>query len=195
MLFKAISGCWFYFWGHIFSIFYDRKYIKGKWFKGRFGGICATGWRWVTKDIMARFFGGAKGSFARYPVGENCFIICPENIEFHPDDLNNFHSFGTYFQAFGKIKIGKGTYIAPNVGIITSNHSFDNLDNHETPKEVTIGEGCWIGMNSVILPGVILGNKTIVGAGSVVTKSFEKGNCVIAGNPAKLIKTLDEKEQ
>jgi acetyltransferase-like isoleucine patch superfamily enzyme len=49
-------------------------------------------------------------------------------------------------------------------------------------------------MNAVILPGVELGDFTIVGAGSVVTKSFKDGYCVIAGNPAKLIKEL-EKEQ
>lgn len=53
-----------------------------------------------------------------------------------------------------------------------------------------IGDKCWIGMNSVILPGVVLGDNTIVGAGSVVTKSFENGHCVVAGNPAKLIKRL-----
>lgn len=43
-------------------------------------------------------------------------------------------------------------------------------------------------MNSVILPGVVLGNNTIVGAGSIVTKSFIEGNCIIAGNPAIKIK-------
>ena len=46
-------------------------------------------------------------------------------------------------------------------------------------------------MNSVILPEVTLGDYTIVGAGSIVTKSFTKGNCVIAGNPAKVIKELN----
>lgn len=45
-------------------------------------------------------------------------------------------------------------------------------------------------MNAVILPGVILGNNTTVGAGSIVTHSFPNGNCVIAGNPARLIRTL-----
>jgi acetyltransferase-like isoleucine patch superfamily enzyme len=46
-------------------------------------------------------------------------------------------------------------------------------------------------MNSVIHPGDKLGPHTTVGAGSIVTKSFEDGYCVIAGNPAKLIKKLD----
>ena len=45
-------------------------------------------------------------------------------------------------------------------------------------------------MNAVILPGVVLGENTIVGAGSVVTKRFEQGHCVVVGNPARIIKTL-----
>ncbi|EOJ3081127.1 DapH/DapD/GlmU-related protein, partial [Acinetobacter baumannii] len=53
-----------------------------------------------------------------------------------------------------------------------------------------IGDKCWIGMNSVILPGVVLGNGTIVAAGAVVTKSFKQGNIVIAGVPAKIIKEI-----
>jgi len=46
-------------------------------------------------------------------------------------------------------------------------------------------------MNAVILPGVVLGDFTIVGAGAIVTKSFPEGYCVIAGNPAKVIRQLD----
>lgn len=130
-------------------------------------------------------------TFVPWPVSPRIGVVCPENISFHPDDLNNFQGFGNYYQAIGKITIGRGTYIAPNVGIITSNHSLDNLDNHDEPRPVTLGEKCWIGMNSTILPGVTLGPHTVVGAGSVVTKSFPEGNCVIAGNPAKVIRRSD----
>lgn len=59
-------------------------------------------------------------------------------------------------------------------------------------KEVRIDDYCWIGMNVVVLPGVHLGPRTIVGAGSVVTKSFSDGYCVIAGNPAKKIKDIEQ---
>ena len=103
-----------------------------------------------------------------------------------------FHTFGTYFQALdAKIIIGKGTWIAPNVGLITTNHNVYNLDEHIPGKDIIIGENCWIGMNAVILPGVQLGPHTIVAAGAVVTKSFLEGNCIIAGVPAKIIKKLD----
>ena len=49
-------------------------------------------------------------------------------------------------------------------------------------------------MNSVILPGVRLGTRTIVGSGSVVTKSFPEGYCIIAGSPAKIIRHLDKEK-
>lgn len=65
--------------------------------------------------------------------------------------------------------IDNGTYIAQNVGLITANHDFEDLDNHLNSKDVIIGQKCRIGMNSVILPGVILGDHTIVGAGSIAT--------------------------
>jgi acetyltransferase-like isoleucine patch superfamily enzyme len=97
---------------------------------------------------------------------------------------------GCYIQSEGKIYIGDHTQIACNVGIITANHSLYDTRIHSEPEEVSIGSYCWIGMNSVILPGVILGDFTVVGAGSIVTKSFPKGYCVIAGNPARKIKDL-----
>ena len=62
--------------------------------------------------------------------------------------MNNFQGFGNYFQNFSaKIVIGRGTYIAPNVGIITVNHNLKNLDKHLPGKDVVISEKCWIGMN------------------------------------------------
>ncbi len=92
---------------------------------------------------------------------------------------------------FGGIYIGNYVHFASNIGIISGNHGLYQHMQHEN-KEVRIGDYCWIGMNAIILPGVILGPRTIVGAGSVVTKSFPNGYCVIGGNPAKVIKELDK---
>lgn len=82
--------------------------------------------------------------------------------------------------------IGRGTYIGPNVGLITANHDPEDLDRHKPGRDVIIGEHCWIGMNAVILPGCVLGPQTIVGTGPVVTKSFPLGHCYITGVPARL---------
>ncbi len=144
----------------------------------------------MSRGLINQKIRGINGNVP-WPVSPNQRVGAPSsNIEFHYDDINNFQMVGSYFQAFGKITIGRGTYIAQNVGIITANHDLLDLDKHAEPKPVTIGEKCWIGMNSVILPGVVLGPHTIVGAGSIVTKSFPDGNCVIAGNPAKMIKRI-----
>lgn len=125
-----------------------------------------------------------------WPVSPRICITGAENNTFHPDDLNNFQTCGYYFQAIEKITIGRGTYIASNVWIITANHSLSDLNSHAPAETVILGENCWIGMNSVILQGVTLGPHTVVGAGSVVTKSFPEGHCMIAGNPAKKIREL-----
>lgn len=157
----------------IFSIFYDPKYLSGRWFE-----VGIKGWTWALKGI-----GNA-------PWPSAIKIVLAENIHFHPDDLNNFQSPGVNWQAYGHIYMGKGSLIGPNVGLITANHDPSDLQEHLPAKDICIGEHCWIGMNSVILPGVVLGDNTIVGAGSVVTHSFPKGHCVIAGNPAEIIKSI-----
>ncbi len=99
---------------------------------------------------------------------------------------------GCYIQGIGGVIIGDYVSFASNIGIISANHDFYNLRNHSKKSLVKIGDYSWVGMNSVILPGVELGVRTIVAAGSVVTKSFKEGYCVIGGNPAKLIKKLDK---
>lgn len=174
----------------LFSIYDKKILINSKWFKGgRYGSFTASGWKMVVSDFKSCRLKNVNRDVP-WPVSSDIRIICPENISFHPDDLNNFQGFGNYYQAIGKITIGKGCYIAPNVGIITVNHSLKDISKHSTPKPVTLGARCWIGMNSTILPGVCLGDDTIVAAGSIVTKSFPEGSCVVAGNPAKIIKVL-----
>ncbi len=166
-------------------LFFDKRYLRGRHFENNY-----VGWYWVYRSLLwQKIFGFNR--HIPWPVSPFIVISNASNIEFDIDNLDNFQQFGNYFQNFmGKIVIGKGTYIAPNVGIITVNHNPRNLDIYLEPENVIIGNSCWIGMNSIILPGVHLGDMTIVGAGSVVTKSFPEGNIVIAGNPAKIIKKM-----
>jgi acetyltransferase-like isoleucine patch superfamily enzyme len=170
------------------SLFFDREYLNGRHFDESF-----TGYIWGIQAIWQRNILRLAAPLP-FPAGITTSISNASHITFHTDDLNNLQSPGTYFQNFsGHISIGRGCYIAPNVGIITSNHDTLNLDKHLNARNVSIGENSWIGMNAVILPGVTLGPRTIVGACAVITKSFPAGNCVLAGNPAKIIRELPER--
>ena len=165
-------------------LFYKKKYLTGKYFKRN---QMTQGWFWLLKYLFIQKIIGFNRSVP-WIVHPSVQIGNYRNIEFDMNDLENFQSVGCYYQAIGaKIVIGKGTKIAPNVGFITANHDKNDITKSAIGKDIIIGEDCWIGMNSVILPGVSLGSKTIVGAGSIVTKSFKDGNVVIVGNPARPI--------
>ena len=126
---------------------------------------------------------------ATWPIHPTSTVVNSENIDCGIETSPGY-SPGNYIQAIGKITIGDYTQIAPNVGIISANH--DVHDNREhIVQQVSIGKYGWIGMGAIILPGVELGDFTIVAAGAVVTKSFPDGYVVIGGNPAKIIKKLD----
>lgn len=97
------------------------------------------------------------------------------------------NSGGCYIQGINKVYIGDYTIFAPGVKIISANHDKNELSNHDkTTSPIVIGKYCWLGVNSIILPGVELGDNVIVAAGAVVTKSFP-GNVIIGGVPAKII--------
>jgi len=174
---------------HFLRLFYKKEYLVGMQFPR---DHMTQGWR-----SAFRYFINQKikriNSHVPWMCDPTTRITDPENIDFDIDYIDNFFNIGCYYQSMGHISIGKGTQIAQNVGIITSNHDFYDLNKHITPSPVSIGANCWIGMNSVILPGVVLGDRTIVGAGSIVTKSFPEGHCVICGNPAREIKRIDSK--
>lgn len=81
-----------------------------------------------------------------------------------------------------RIHIGSESYVASGARIL--GHDYVKGKGTDT----YIGEKCFIGADSLILPGVVLGDCTIVGAGSVVTKSPQSGGVILAGNPARIIK-------
>lgn len=92
-------------------------------------------------------------------------------------------SFGAYLDKTNPkdIYIDDDSFIA--VGVIILTHDYCR----SLYKKTYIGKKCFIGARSIILPGVSIGDHVIVGAGSVVTKDI-KSNCIVAGNPAKIIK-------
>ena len=93
----------------------------------------------------------------------------------------------------GGIIVGNDVFIGPKVNLITINHDV-NPDNRSATygRPIVIEDKVWIGINSTILPGVRIGYGAIVGAGSVVTKDVP-AMTVVAGNPARIIKTIENK--
>ncbi|TGM56507.1 DapH/DapD/GlmU-related protein [Leptospira adleri] len=96
------------------------------------------------------------------------------------------------------IKIGNNTMLAPNVTIMDSSfHALwppeGRLTNpeFESDENVSVGDNVWVGSQVMILKGVTIGNNSVIGAGSLVTKSIPE-NCLAAGNPAKVIRILGQ---
>ena len=115
-------------------------------------------------------------------------IILPQNAESILRSLAV--SGGCYYTIFPEttLEIGEGTIWAFNVCIQTGDHDLYDKTKYKTAS-VKIGKNCWIAHAVTITSGVELGDNVVVGANSVVTKSFPS-NVVIAGCPAKIIKTL-----
>jgi acetyltransferase-like isoleucine patch superfamily enzyme len=117
-----------------------------------------------------------------------------EDSSIHIGDDTRIH--GTCLHARKRITIGKRCLIAANCNIIDSNghesmlsspeHRFKSVDE---PHEIVIEDDVWIGMNSIILPGSVIGRGSIVAANSVVKMSVPP-NSIVRGNPAVIAKTL-----
>ncbi len=90
-----------------------------------------------------------------------------------------------------KVTIGDNVFFGPNCQIYTATHPLDSIERQKTEfaKPVSIGNDCWIGGSSVILPGVSIGNGCTIGAGSVVTKDIPD-NSLAVGSPAKVIRKI-----
>ncbi|WNC13631.1 sugar O-acetyltransferase [Brevibacillus brevis] len=129
-------------------------------------------------------------------VGEG---VCIEH-NFHCDLGYNIHVGRNFYAGYNctildmaEVRIGDDCMIAPNVGIYTAGHSIEPMNRNKTGYAipVTIGKNVWIGGHSVILPGVSIGDNSIVAAGSVVTKDVP-AHTIVAGNPAKVVKYITE---
>ena len=119
---------------------------------------------------------------------------------------NNVGISGATIYARKGIYIGDNTCIGGNCKILDNDfHPIDMEDrirllndvhggdsNLIPTREIHVGKNCFLGCNSIILKGTVLGDGCVVGAGAVVSGKFED-NCVIAGNPAKVIKRLESK--
>ena len=120
-------------------------------------------------------------------IGDNVTIT---NATILAHDASTKKSLG--YTKVGRVDIGDNVFIGPNCGFYTSGHPLDiELRNKgiEYAKPIKIGNNVWIGGNVVILPGVTIGDNSVIGAGSIVTKDIQE-NTVAVGNPCKVIKKL-----
>lgn len=112
---------------------------------------------------------------------------------------NNYIGDRCQIMGLGGVEIGHNSMIAANVFISSSNHDYSEPESDdyllkERGKKTVIGNHVWIGANSVITSGVKIGDYSIVGAGSVVTKDIPDYHMAM-GNPSKLFKKYDSKKQ
>lgn len=137
------------------------------------------------QEILKKLLGNAGDSSIIEP---NFFCDYGYNIEFDGFVYVNHNS---VFLDCAKIKIGADTFIGPNCGLYTAVHptnAKDRVAGKEWARPITIGNGVWLGGNVVVLPGVTIGNRAVIGAGSVVTKDIPP-DTVAVGNPCNVIKT------
>lgn len=125
----------------------------------------------------------------------NEFMIMPNfycDYGFNIEIGENFYSnHNLVILDANKVTFGNNVQIGPNCGFYTSGHPIDKETRRkaEFAKPITIGNDVWIGGNVCVMPGVTVGDNTVIGAGSIVTKDIPS-NVVAVGNPCKVIKEI-----
>lgn len=128
--------------------------------------------------------------------GKSCFVQPP----FYCDYGTNIHLGKRVFFNFNctvldvtPVTIGDRTMIGPNVQLYTATHPLEagaRAAGTEFGKPITLGDDVWIGGNVTICPGVTIGDRSVIGAGSVVTRDIPK-DVFAAGNPCKVIRSIE----
>ena len=130
-------------------------------------------------------------------TGKDCMINPPFYCDYgcHITVGENFFAnYNCTIIDVAMVSIGDNCFMAPNVAVYTAGHPiYPDTRNSmfEYGKEVTIGDNVWIGGNSVICPGVHIGNHVVIGAGSVVTKDIPDWS-LAAGNPCRVLRKITE---
>lgn len=138
-------------------------------------------------------------------ISKGVWIEAPFNCDYGKHITigeNTFINANAVFLDCNRIDIGHNVLFGPNVQIYTATHPISasdriilNPESNQAPYKtkalpVRIGDNCWIGGNTVILPGITIGNNVTVAAGSLVTKDIPD-NKLAMGSPARLVRDLE----
>ena len=141
-------------------------------------------------------FAKLKEMFAE--VGEGTYVESPFYANFGGRHVHLgkdvYTNFGVTFVDDTHIYVGDYTMIGPNVTIATAGHPVDpdlRRKGLQYNLPVHIGKNCWLGAGVIVLPGVTIGDNTVIGAGSVVTKDIPSG-VVAVGNPCKVLREVGD---
>jgi len=141
-------------------------------------------------EVIKDLFGKSDGAFVNPPF----YCDYGKHIEV---GKNFFANYNCTILDVARVVIGDNCQMAPNVAIYTAGHPIHPISRNSTyeyGKEVTIGDNVWIGGNTVICPGVHIGNNVVIGAGSVVTKDIPDW-VIAAGNPCNVIRKITDDDK
>ncbi|RLN85191.1 hypothetical protein BBJ28_00015825 [Nothophytophthora sp. Chile5] len=133
-------------------------------------------------------------------MGDRCIVEMPFRCDYGSNIYlgeNVYINFNVVLLDVCEIHVGNNVLFAPNVQIYTATHPLDpelRATNAQFGKPIRIGDDVWLGGGAIVLPGVSIGRGAVIGAGSVVTKDIPP-MCVYAGNPAKFIKKIEQKQE
>ncbi len=178
-----------------------HKMLAGKLYCSVDTELCAE--RLHARHVLARYNATPEGDQLRtvllrdflQTVGENTVILSPFACDYGYNIRLGRHVFINYHCIFldcALIDIGDDVQIGPAVQLYTAMHPLDagvRRSGLESASPIRIGHDVWIGGGAVVLPGVTIGDRSVVGAGSVVVHSVPPDTLVV-GNPARIARTL-----
>lgn len=140
-----------------------------------------------------------KNMFAE--IGEDCYIEPPLHSNWGGKHVhfgkNVYANFNLTLVDDTHIYVGDYTMLGPNVVLATAGHPIlPELREkaYQFNMPIHIGRNCWLGAGVIVLPGVTIGDNTVIGAGSVVTKDIPS-NCVAVGNPCRVLREINDRDR
>ncbi len=134
-------------------------------------------------------------------IGEDCYIEPPFHANFGGKHVhfgkNIYANFNLTLVDDTHIYVGDYTMFGPNVTVASAGHPILpelRKQAYQYNMPVHIGRNCWLGAGVIVLPGITIGDNTVVGAGSVVTKDLPS-NVVAVGNPCHVLREINERDK